>query len=584
MLFKTKNMKRYIFIFTFFFSLLSVAFSQTPDQVFKAAGSPANPKVLLNWGQYYDHAGLGAICKKIAAAYPDLARLESIGKSFEGRDLWCLTITDFKKGNPDKKPGMYIDGNIHSNEVQGSEFSLYTAWFLTESFKENKFIQELLQDKVFYVIPTINPDGRDSYFHKPNTGSSPRSGVLPIDNDRDGLVDEDGYDDLDGDNEIVYMRRKNPNGRYRVDPSDPRRMIQVGTDEKGDYEILGLEGIDNDGDGLVNEDGYTFEYDPNRDWGWGWQPNYIQNGAYKYPFSLKENRAVQEFVSKHPNIAAAQSFHNAGGQILRGPGDPNDLVTYNQQDLQVYDYIGKKGEEFLPGYKYLVVYKDLYTAYGGELDWLFGGRGIFTFSNELWTPYLFFNKEATRDPLDNTNYEFDRYLLFQDAFVPWHEFNHPQYGKIEIGGFKKNFGRAHPGFLMQSDAHRNMAFTIYNAYQTPKLTIDSITEKDLGDGLKEITAVITNNRIIPTHSNQDLIYKIERPDYITLTGTKVFAGMVVDNADLNLTTEQKTDPATVSVRNIPGMSTVTARWIIKGSEKYTITVDSKKGGTVSRSK
>lgn len=578
-----KNMKRYIFIFTFFLSLTSV-FSQTPEQAFRAAGSPSNPKVLINWSQYYDHAGLGAICKKIAAAYPDLARLESIGKSYEGRDLWCLTITDFKKGNPDKKPGMYIDGNIHSNEVQGSEFSLYTAWFLTESFRDNKFVQELLQDKVFYIVPTINPDGRDSYFHKPNTGSTPRSGVIAIDNDRDGLVDEDGFDDLDGDNEIVYMRRKNPNGRYRVDPSDPRRMIQVGTDEKGDYEILGLEGIDNDGDGLVNEDGYTFEYDPNRDWGWGWQPNYIQNGAYKYPFSLPENRAVEEFVMKHPNIAAAQSFHNAGGQILRGPGDPNDLVTYNQQDLQVYDYIGKKGEGFLPGYKYLVVYKDLYTAYGGELDWLFGGRGIFTFSNELWTPYLFFNKEATRDPLDNTNYEFDRYLLFQDAFVPWHEYNHPQYGKIEIGGFKKNFGRAHPGFLMQSDAHRNMAFTVYHCYQTPKLNVDSIKEKDLGDGLKEVTAVITNSRIIPTHSNQDLIYKIERPDYIILTGTKVIAGMVVDNADLNLTTEQRTKPETVAVRNIPGMSSVTARWIIQGNEKYTVTVDSKKGGTVSRSK
>jgi hypothetical protein len=172
----------------------------------------------------------------------------------------------------------------------------------------------------------------------------------------------------------------------------------------------------------------------------------------------------------------------------------------------------------------------------------------------------------------------------QDAFVPWHEYNHPQYGKIEIGGFKKNFGRAHPGFLMQSDAHRNMAFTIYHGYQTPKLSVDTIKEKDLGDGLKEVTAVVTNSRIIPTHSNQDLIYKIERPDYISLSGVKVLAGMLVDNADLNLTTEQKTRPETVLVKNIPGMSSVTVRWIIQGNEKYTITVDSKKGGTVSRTK
>ena len=47
----------------------------------------------------------------------------------------------------------------------------------------------------------------------------------------------------------------------------------------------------------------------------------------------------------------------------------------------------------------------------------------------------------------------DRYLTFGDAFVEWEEYNHPQYGKIEIGGFKKNFGRAHPGFLLEQDAH-----------------------------------------------------------------------------------------------------------------------------------
>jgi hypothetical protein len=585
MQFKMNSMKRTIKYSAIIISILTTQlslFSQTPAQLFKASGSPVNPKVAISWNRYNDHAGITEICRKIAAAYPNLAKLESIGKSYKGRDIWCLTVTDFKKGDPASKPGMYIDGNIHSNEVQGAEFSLYTAWYLTETFADTKFVQELLADKVFYIVPSINPDGRDSYFHEPNTGNSPRSGVIPVDNDRDGLIDEDGYDDLDGDKEVLIMRRKNPNGRYRVDPIDPRRMIQVGPDEKGEYELLGLEGKDNDGDGQVNEDGYTFEYDPNRDWGWGWQPNYIQGGAYKYPFSLPENRAVMEFVMKHPNIAAAQSYHNAGGMILRGPGDPNDQVTYNPQDVQVYDVIGKKGEEIIPGYRYLVVYKDLYAAYGGELDWFYGGRGIYTYSNELWTQYLMYNKDAGND--NNAQYNFDRYLLFKDAFVDWHEYDHPQYGKIEIGGFKKNFGRAHPGFLLEGDAHRNMSFTIYHCYHTPKLVIESIMEKDLGDGLKEVTAVIANERLMPTHSSQDLKFKIERPDQVTLSGATVVAGMVVDNADLNITTEQKTNPATISVRNIPGLAAVTVRWIIQGNGKYTVTVDSRKGGIVSRMK
>lgn len=572
-----------IFFTSLFLCAISAA-AQTSEQIYKAAGTPVNPKVTMSWNRYNDHAGITDVLKKITKAYPALAKLESIGKSYDGRDIWCITITDYSKGDAGKKPGMYIDGNIHSNEVQGSEFALYTAWYLTESFNDNKFIQELLADKTFYIVPTINPDARDKFFKTPNTASSPRSGVVPIDNDMDGLIDEDGYDDLDGDGNIVLMRRKNINGRFNIDPSNPNRMIPAGTDEKGTYEMLGQEGIDNDGDGQVNEDGAQFEYDPNRDWGWNWQPNYIQNGAYKYPFSLPENRAVMEFVMKHPNIAAAQSYHNAGGQILRGPGAIEDTGTYNAADVQVYNAIGKKGEEIIPGYKYLVVYKDLYSVFGGELDWFYGSRGIYTHSNELWTPYQMYNTEATRDANDNTSFQFDRYLLFKDAFVEWHEYDHPQYGKIEIGGYKKNFSRMHPGFLLESDAHRNMAFTIYHAYHTPKLEIDTIMEKNLGDGLKEVTAVIANKRLMPTHSSQDIKYKIERPDYISISGPKIIAGMTVDNLNPAAAVEQKNNPQTIEVNNIPGLGRVTVRWIIQGNTKYTITVDSKKGGVVSRGK
>lgn len=580
------NMKKIKIILTILFAIgLTQLQAQQPNQIFKAAGTPANPKVVVSWNKYYDHGGITEICKKIAAAYPDLAKLESIGKSFEGRDIWMLTITNFKKGDEKTKPGMYIDGNIHSNEIQGAEFAMYTAWYLTESHADVKFIQELLEDKVFYLVPTINPDARDSYMHKPNSGSTPRSGVIPVDNDGDGIVNEDSFDDIDGDGNITFMRRKSTNGRFKVDPKDPRNMIQVGPDEKGEYEFLGNEGIDNDGDGRVNEDGYTFEYDPNRDWGWGWQPNYIQNGAYKYPFSLPENRAVMEFVMKHPNIAAAQSYHNAGGMILRGPGGQEDVNTYNAQDVAVYDAIAKKGEELIPGYKYLVVYKDLYSAYGGELDWFYAGRGVYTYSNELWTPYLMFMREGTREPFDNKTYDFDRYLLFQDAFVPWKEFDHPQYGKVEVGGFKKNFGRAHPGFLLETDAHRNMAFTIYHCYHTPKLSVDTIKVRDLGDGLKEVTAVIYNERLMPTHSSQDVKNKIEVPDYVSIkTSGKVLAGMIVENADLNQTVEQRENPQTLEVANIPGLGTVTVRWIVQGAGAVTVTVQSKKGGSASKSK
>lgn len=557
--------------------------AQDANSVFRAAGSPENPKVTVSWNRYYTHEGIGEICKKIAAAHPDLAKISSIGKSFQGRDMWILTITDFKKGKPDEKPGFYLDGNIHSNEIQGSEMALYTAWYLTESYKDVAFIKELLADRVFYIVPTINPDARDNYMKAPNNPHSPRSGMIPVDNDRDGKVNEDGFDDLDNDGHITQMIRKSATGRFRKDVSDPRRLVQVGTDEIGEYEILGYEGIDNDGDGRVNEDGEGF-YDPNRDWGWKWQPNPIQGGAYKYPFSIPENRNVRDFVMAHPNIAGAQSFHNSGGMILRGPGAEEDVSTYNAEDVRIYDAIGKKGETLIPGYNYLVVYKDLYSVFGGELDWFYGGRGIYTFTNELFTSYLYFNKEAARGQGQEQTYQFNKDLLFGDAIVPWKEFDHPQYGKIEVGGVKKNFGRADPGFLLESDAHRNMAFCIYHAYHMPKLSVETITEKSLGNGLTEVTVVIKNERLMPTHSSQDLKYKIERPDYVSLEGTKVIAGMVVVNNDLNITEEQKNNPAVLEVTNIPGLGTVTVRWIISTAKTYTIKVDSRKGGVVSKQK
>ncbi|MEX0998005.1 MAG: M14 family metallopeptidase [Flavobacteriaceae bacterium] len=565
-------------LFCFALALFSILEITAQEKFFRAIGTPHEPKVEVSWNRYYTYDGVVDIMQKIAKAYPNLTRLESIGKSYQGRDIWLLTISDFKTGDPDRKPAMYIDGNIHSNEIQGTEFSLYTAWYLTEMFDELDFINELLKDKTFYIAPTINPDARENYMKEPNTPHSPRSGMIVLDNDGDGEAGEDMFDDLNSDNHITMMIRKSPTGQFIKDPQDPRRLIRVEPEQKGEYEMLGFEGMDRDGDGRVNEDGIGY-YDPNRDWGWKWQPDYVQRGAYKYPFSLPETRAVADFVMKHPNIAGAQSYHNYGGMILRGPGAEEDLDTYNREDIRIYDAIAKKGEEMIPGYRYLVVYKDLYSVFGGELDWFYGGRGIYTYTNELMVSYLYFHKNEGRANQEE-ELKVDKYLTFGDAFVDWSEYNHPQFGTIEVGGFKKNFSRAHPGFLLEQDAHRNMAFTIYHGYHTPKLSVLDVEEKSIGNGLREITATIYNERLMPTHSSQDLKFNIERPDYVSISGAKVIAGMIVENADFNIVKEQVHNPQKMEVANITGMGTVKVRWIVSGGGNYSIKVDSAKGGVV----
>ena len=571
-----KTIIRYTFLALLSFSFTNLVGQSYSELYFQATGTPSNPKVSVSWNRYHTNAGLEKIYREMVKAYPDLVRLESIGKSVGNRDIWVLTISDFKKGDPNRKPAMWVDGNIHGNEIQTSEMALYIAWYLTEMHQNNKFIQELLEQKTFYIAPTISPDARAVFTEE---AGALRTGILPLDNDRDGIADEDDSEDLNGDGFITQMRKKSPNGRFIADPNYPNRLIPAPVGVQGEYDLLGNEGSDSDGDGLVNEDG-PGGYDPNRDWGFNWQPNFIQRGAMKYPFSLPESRAVRDFIIKHNNIAGSQSFHNFGGLLLSPPGAEGDASKVSSEDRAVYDAIGNKGEGLIPDYLYYILYRDLYTVFGGALDWVVFGRGIFAFSNELWSSKMMYQSKYDGDPASQ-QYEFEKSLLFHDSFAEWTEYDHPIYGKIEIGGLKKNSTmRLHPGFLLEGDAHRNATFVIFHAYNTPHLTISNVTEKALEGGYKEITADITNHRLIPTHSSYDMQNKIERPNWISISGPQVIAGMVMQDVYNNQGTEQKSNPAKLAVSNIPGNNKVSVRWIVKGNQKYTITVDSAKGGLV----
>jgi hypothetical protein len=555
--------------------------AQETPEFFKSAGSPVNPNVQVAWNRYNSYEGIVKICQEIAKAYPQLARVEPIGKSYEGRDILVIIITNFQNGSPADKPGYYIDGNIHSNEIQGSEIALYTAWYLTETYQNNRFIKELLDDKVFYIIPTINPDARDNYMFSPNMVHSPRSGMIPVDDDGDGLTDEDGYDDLNGDGNISLMRRKTPYGQWNVDPGNPARMIRAENGQFGAYEILGYEGMDNDGDGQINEDGVGY-YDPNRDWSFNWQPDYIQNGALPYPYYAPENKAVRDFVVAHPNIAGAQSYHNSGGMILRGPAQEKYMETYDAEDETVLNTIGKAGEKMLPGYKFYTLWKDLYPVFGGEIDWFYGARGIYVYTNELFTDQLYFGAESSRNDNENELYEFDRYLLFGDALIPWKEIDHPVYGTIEIGGFSKNFGRPEPGFMLESEAHRNMAFTLFHAYHTPLIRIEEIQIKKIDSRFQEVEVSLVNSRLMPSRSGQNRKYNIDPEDRVKIEGVKAFGKMVVLDKDLDVTEVQSGDPAVIRLPNIPGMTVTHVRWITEIGNNITVTLSSAKGGKTSK--
>ncbi|MBO0796457.1 MAG: carboxypeptidase, partial [Ktedonobacteraceae bacterium] len=89
---------------------------------------------------YYTYDVLTTLLHELVATYPELAEIESIGKSLEGRELWLVTLTNKKTGPALEKPAYWIDGNTHAGEVTGSTVVLYTIWSYLTNYGKDEMI------------------------------------------------------------------------------------------------------------------------------------------------------------------------------------------------------------------------------------------------------------------------------------------------------------------------------------------------------------------------------------------------------------------------------------------------------------
>ncbi len=555
-------------------------------------------KVNLSFNRYYDWQEMEEALRLLEKAYPKFLKLSSIGKTHQGREIWCITINNPETGGEMEKSAFYMDANIHGNEVQGGEIGLYTIWYLMENYAYNDYVKKLVDERVFYIFPSVNPDGRDLWLHN---GGSARSGQYPYDSDNDGLYDEDGPEDLDGDGEVGSMFRKVEPGKgtHRLsDKGDRLVMIQKNIegkeDEVGNYKFVGSEGIDNDGDGRYNEDGGG-GYDANRDWGSYWQPKYIQGGAGDYPFVWIESQHVRDFMYAHPNIAGVQAFHNSGGMILRGPGVQLH-GEYKQADLSVYDEIAKKGEKIIEKYRYIVIWSGLYTVWGGFVDFAADFLGIYSFSNELWTSRADLDNDG--DITEEEREFFDKYIDLENTAIRMHEIDHPQLGKVTINRDEtKLTGRVPPSWLLEELCHRNMAFCLLHAYEMPLPVIKKVTAEKIASGLTKLKVTIYNERLMPTISAVAIENKVHRPDILSIEGNiKVLAAgrnnsstlssvprrfrryfMRTQDSDVNYI-DQKDLKNLRLTGGIPGRAEVEYDFLVEGKGKVNVTLDCLKGG------
>jgi hypothetical protein len=544
----------------------------------------------LRFDHYYTYDQLVSALKLLNKTYPELTNLEIVGKSEEGRDIYLITINNKTTGVSSEKPGVYVDGNIHGNEIQASEVCLYLANRLLENFGKNEKITEAINKNAWYILPCVNVDGRFHFFADPNDPSSGRSFRIPVDDDKDGLVDEDYPDDLNGDGNISTMRKKDPFGNYKTDPEDARLMIPVKPGEFGEWTILGEEGIDNDGDGKINEDSEGY-FDGNRNWAYNWNPPYVQSGSGLYPFQASGIRAIGNWLINHPNIIMVYAFHNNGGMFLRGPS-VKIAGELPAGDLSVYNYLGKNNEQIVPGYRYLISWKDLYPTYGDFTDFANNLIGTYSFVGEL-TPNNFETysgkpvnpPDAASNMLTTDNNQERERLKFNDnvvqgeLYLPWKKFNHPAYGEIEIGGWVKMSSRLPHPFMLQDLVHRVSAAVIFSAGQTPDIKLEITDKKSVGKNLYELTVRLSNSKPMPSMTYLSVKNNLYPKDILRVKGDgiKVVSGGQLTNRYTNLVVFKENKPE-VQFCQVPGMGKVEYRFLVSGKGKVIVDFESRKAG------
>jgi hypothetical protein len=466
--------------------------------------------VQIDFSRYHRYDELVVHLRELADGYPALARLYAIGKSYEGRDLWLMELTNHATGDHGDKPGYYIDGNMHAGEVTGAAAALYTIWYLLTNYGTDPEVTRLLDTTSFYVLPRVSPDGAEKYLTTPYfLRSSARP--YPFVAEQDGLYPED----VDENGLILQMRVEDADGEWKISGQDSRLMIPRRPDEYGgQYFRVYQEGLIRNFDGVeIQAAPPRWGLDLNRQFPVNWEPEAKQKGAGPYPLSEPETRAVADFLLAQKNIAAGQSFHTTTGIILR-PSSLRSDEKMHPKDRTAFEAVGKIGAE-LTGYPCVSVF-DGY-AYdkekpikGAFLDWCYDNLGMMLYSTELWdlrvragldrVPFSapFKDRDAEAEGLAMLSFV-DR-ELGGEGFVPWYDFEHPQLGKVQLGGWRmKDVLQNAPPRFLQAEAHKNAMFTLRHAATLPRIAVTAAKAEHLGDGVFKVDVVVKNRGYLPTH-------------------------------------------------------------------------------------
>jgi hypothetical protein len=557
----------------------------------------------IDFAHFHTYDETVALLRAWAKQHPEIVDLSSAGQSFEGRELWQLTITNKKTGKDTDKPAFYIEGGRHAGEISGIEATLYFIDHLLTRYGKDPAITRLVDTKTIYARPQNNPDGA-SLYHL--TAQTLRSTVRPYDNDEDGLLDEDPGEDLDGDGYVRQMRRFVGKGKggFIKDPKDSKgRAMRRVADGQGDYDVYS-EGTDNDGDGRYNEDGIG-GLDLHRNYPENWRPmkeetgrGYTQGGAGEYPLSEPETRATFMFLMTHPNVAIAQSLDTAVPMILRGPSTSRSEETMFPADLALIKKFDAKGLE-ITGYPWAGDTYHVYATRGGRNpvtgeearatplfghgpDFGYSYYGAVWYGNEIWNGgrFIDYDQDGRYDEWEVLRWN-DEHRAGKGDFMDWTPYKHAVLGDVEVGGFNPKFyAQNPPADLLETWAKNEAMFNVYLAQQLPQVRIVSVTAKratgpasDAGakSDVYDVELSVTNEGLMPTSLEIARRVKMVRPDTCTITLAK---GQTL----LARPEGQPRQRPSIEVDWLNPGESKRVTWQVKGPGKASVAVASTRGG------
>jgi murein tripeptide amidase MpaA len=469
----------------------------------------------IQFDRYYRYEDLTRLLFAYVEAYPHLVTVDSIGVSYEGRDIWLATVTAHSSGPAADKPALWADGNIHATELSASTTCLYLLNLLVTQYggegEQAAAITDLLDTRAFYICPRLNPDGAElALADKPRFI---RSSTRPYPYDETpigGLYSED----VDGDGRMLMMRIADPNGEWKPHPDEPRLMVRRNpTETGGTYYRVVPEGR------IENYDGSTFSarrvkegLDLNRNFPSEWRNEAQQRGAGEYPMSEPEARAAVDFITKHPNIGSALSFHTWSGVLLRPFGNKAD-DQMPAEDLWTYQKIGEQGKA-MTGYPPVSNYHEFRyhpreVITGTFDDWAYEAQGLFGWTIEIWSPqrqagitdykYIeWYREHPAEDDLKMLKWSDEK--LGGKGYVAWYPFQHPELGAVELGGWDMfNSWRNPPSQFLEAEVKPLAEWAVWHLQIAPRLALHTREVTALGDGHYHVRVVVQNSGWLPAY-------------------------------------------------------------------------------------